>query len=162
MRTSRLVNTFWLLALAWLPVLLQLATLILGFSYVQLKFNKARAAILGDLVQLQAERARVAGTIGAAVRRGVIPSAQAATPTAALGPAVASALAQGAVEGQEVEVPDWLVNTLKGAGIDTQKLLNGDPATLQRMKAVLEGIKQDSQGAQPGAPPAGNGPINWA
>lgn len=98
-----------------------------------------------DMVStLKAERARAAGTIGAAVRRGVIPSEHGRGPLAA---AAAAANSDGAV----VDVPDWIVNIAKGAGVDMERLLAGDPDQAEKVKTLLGHLKgpaPSSPGAQ--------------
>lgn len=92
---------------------------------------------------LRTERARAMAN----VRWDAVRSRQSAAPVAQAQPGAVQALAQAAVDagGVEVEVPDWLVNMAKGAGVDVGKVLNGDPAEIAKAKAVMGGVKQELQ-----------------
>jgi hypothetical protein len=150
-------STVAALILAWAAVLLCWAAIFLAptliLARIRAGLNKATADIAPLISTLIAERARAAGTIGSAVRRGtMIPAQQVVPPVVA---AVANGLvdhAMAAGGGAEIEIPDWLVNVARGAGIDVGKILAGDPGELAKAKGVLAAVRGNLPNNQAVAP----------
>lgn len=151
-------------ALSLATLALAILTVFLGPRYMVGRVRTGLEGVQKDLVQAtlmaQQERARLAGTIGTLDRRvRANPAAAATVPGAA---PIAAAVAQAATAGGEIEVdvPDWLVNAAKGAGVDVGKVLAGDPAEIAKARAVMGGIKAEIPGRGGSAP--GQGTSSWA
>lgn len=132
--------------LATAALLLTILTVILAPAYVVGRVRRGlreeRDSLLTAVIQLKQERARAAGTIATAVRRGTIKPQ----------PEPEDDDLDDDEDEEDAELPPALLGLAQSLGIDPEKVMAGDPAELAKVQAALS---KAGASAPSGAPAPG-------